>query len=265
MREGKRHFVLALAITALVAVTASAQIYSTGFESPTINTGTVVGQDGWVAGSSSGGAQSVVTPFAHSGTQSLFWDNSSTNTSFYSVRHGFDGQNGAISAATPLEISAWIFMDQSTGPDRLYGVYATNSGTGTLGSTSLGMTIGGGGNIRAGTTWSATYSATPLHTDPRIIGSWVKAVLQYDGVGGSAALYDASSALLWSTTFPAVTLANSNGAGVGSWNVNLGCDYIGTTGRLGMGYHDDFSVRVVPEPASMIALGAFALLGIRRR
>lgn len=261
----KKRILLAVAIGVLLGATASAQtVYSTGFENPPFTPGSIVGQDGWLAGSTTGNSQSIVSTFAYAGTQSLSWDNSSTFNSFYSVRRPFDGQNGAITATTPLEISAWLFIDPSTGADRLYGTYATNTGTGTLGSTALGLTIGGGGDVRAGTTWSATYSGAVLYNNPALIGNWVKVLLSYDGVGGGAAVYDSGLNLLWSTTFPTVSLANANGAGVGSWNLNLGTDYNTTTARLGMGYHDNLDISVVPEPASILALG-LALLALRRR
>lgn len=257
---------LVVGISALLAATASAStVYSAGFENPPFVPGSIIGQDGWLAGSSSGSSQSIVNTFAYAGTQSLFWDNSTTFNSFYSVRRAFDGQNGAITATTPLEISVWLYVDPSTGADRLYGTYATNSGTGTLGSTALGLTISGTGDLRAGTSWSATYSASPLYTNPALVGNWVKVLLSYDGVGGGVAVYDAGLNTLFSTTFATVSLANANGAGVGSWNINLGADYNTTTARLGMGYHDNLDVSVVPEPASLLALGGLALLALRRR
>ncbi len=253
-----------LAISGLLVAVASGNVYTTSFENPPFVVGSIVGQDGWVAGSGTGNSQSIVNTFARTGTQSLFWDNSSTLNSFYSVRRAFDGQNGAITPATPLEISAWLFVTQGTGRDRLYGVYATNSGTGTLGSTALGLTISGSGDLRAGTTWSATYSAAPLYTNPALVGSWVKVLLSYDGVGGGAAVYDSGMNLLFSTNFATVNLANANGAGTASWNINLGTDYNTTTARLGQGYHDDLSVVVVPEPAGLLVL-SLGLLALRRR
>lgn len=265
MREKNWRFVLAASLAGVLAASASAQIvYSAGFENPPFSTGSIIGQDGWAAGSGSGGSQSIINSFAHTGSQSLFWDNSTTLNSFYSVRHAFDGQAGAITPATPLQISSWIYVDSTSGADRLYGVYAVNSGTGTLGATALGITISGVGAVRAGKTWSATYSAAPLYTDAQLVGNWVKVLLSYDGTDGGAAVYDSAENLLWSTTFTAVSLANANGAGTGSWNVNLGADYNTTTARLGKGYHDDFLVRVVPEPASILLAG-LALIALRRR
>lgn len=172
-----------------------------------------------------------------------------------------DGFNGAIAPATPLNISAWMFVDPTTGADRLYGLYAMNSSTSTLGGTNLGLTLAGDGAIRAGTTWGATYG-TPLATVPSVVGNWVRVLLSYDGTGGGAAVYDGMANLLWSTTFASVTLSNANGAG--QWGINLGTDYDGTTARAGRGYHDDLDVRVVPEPASILALACAALL-LRRR
>ncbi len=265
MMEKTLRRILVGAVASLLAASASAQvIYSAGFENPPFATGSIIGQDGWAAGSTSGTSQSIVDSFARTGSQSLFWNNSVTWTSFYSVRHAFDGQAGAITPATPLEISSWLYVDATTGPDRLYGVYAVNSGTGTLGSTVLGITISGAGAVRAGKNWSSTYNAPPLYTDPQLVGNWVKVVLSYDGTDGGAAVYDSAENLLWSTAFAAVSLANANGSGVGSWNVNLGSDYITSAARLGKGYHDDFLVRVVPEPASILLAG-LALLALRRR
>lgn len=266
MNRSVTHLVLATVAALVLATSASAAlIYGTGFEAPTIVPGTLVGQDGWLAGSGSASSQAVVNTFSHTGSQSLYWDNSTTFSSFYSVRRSFNGQAGAITPATPLSVSVWTYVVQGSGIDRLYSLLLTNSGTGTMGSTTLGVSISGTGDIRAGTTWSATYSGAPDYSNPAMVGSWVKLDLRYDGVGGSVAVYDSSNALLHSENFAAVTLGNANGAGVNSWNVNLGTDYNGTAARLGRGYHDDLVVQVIPEPASLLALGSLALLALRRR
>jgi MprA protease rhombosortase-interaction domain-containing protein len=250
-------------VAAGLASSAWASVYSTGFEAP-IALGTLVGQDGWVAGSGTGLSQAVTANFARTGAQSLSWENTDTTNSFYSVRRPMSPQNGAITAATPLEISTWLYVEQGTGLDRVYGIYAMNTATSTLGGTNLGITISGNGTIRAGTTWSATYSGTGLSTDASLVGAWVQLVLLYDGVGGAAKVFNSGGTEVFSTTFASVTLGNANSPAT-NWGVNLGSDYNGTTARLGRAFMDDVSVRVVPTPGALLALAGGLAFGVRRR
>jgi hypothetical protein len=266
MRRHTQLWLSSIAVAALMA-SAGAQIiiYQTGFEDFTL--GSINGQDGWANGSGGGASQSITDSFARSGSRSLFWNNT-TLVSFYSVRRAFDGQAGAISSTTPLEATVWVYVSPGTEANRLYGIYLTNSGTGTLGATVLGATLSGDGGFRAGTTWFDTYSGAPRYSNPSaLVGQWARLALRYNGVGGSAAVYDSSDNLLFEINFPIVGLGNANGTGTNSWNVNLGSDYVTTTARSGTGYMDDLLVWIVPEPASVAALGAglAGLLGLRRR
>jgi hypothetical protein len=254
----------AVLVVALAATAGAVPVYVTSFENPPFVPGSINNQDGWVNGSGTGQSQAIVDTFARTGTQSLRWDNTGSLSSFYSVRHAFDGQAGAITPATPLELSVWMYIEPTSQLNRLYGLYATNSGIGTLGSTVLGITISGTGDVRAGTSWSSTYSGPVLYTNAGLVGAWAKVLLRYDGTGGSAAVYDSASNLLWSTAFTTVNLSNANGTGVNSWNINLGTDYVTTTNHLGMAYMDDLSVVVVPEPAALLLL-TLGGLALRRR
>jgi len=254
----------ALLVVALAATASAVPVYITSFENPPFVTGSINGQDGWANGSGTGQSQAIVDTFARTGSQSLRWDNTTNLTSFYSVRRAFNGQAGAITPQTPLELSVWMYIEPTSQLNRLYGLYATNSGTGTLGGTTLGITISGTGDVRAGTNWSSTYSGPVLYTNASLVGAWAKVLLRYDGTGGGAAVYDSASNLLWSTTFATVSLANANGTGVNSWNINLGTDYVTTTNHAGMAYMDDLSVVVIPEPAALLLL-ALAGLALRRR
>lgn len=150
-----------LASTALlIGAQAQTTLYSTSFENPPF----VAGQpappnDGWTNGSGSGTSHSITDLLARSGSQSLLWDNSIANQSFYSIYRTL-GWNPTGSSNSKLIVRASLYISSSTQANRLYGVYLTSSATGTLGSTILGVTIGGDGKIRVGTTWSATYSSS---------------------------------------------------------------------------------------------------------
>ncbi|TVQ64356.1 MAG: hypothetical protein EA379_01745 [Phycisphaerales bacterium] len=247
---------------AIVAASSASAIYSTSFEPPAYGVGSVATQDGWLNGSSAGASQTVVNDFARTGSQSLFWDNSTLN-SFYSVRRVMNGQNGAISAATPLEISIWMNIGTSTTANRLYGIYAMNSSTSTLGGVNLGVTISGDGSVRAGTAWNQTYAGAADYVNAALVGQWFNVALQYDGVGGKVVIRDAGMNELFSESYAAVTLANANGAGL--WGINLGSDYFDTVNRAGRAHMDDLTVRLIPTPGALALLGLAGLARARRR
>lgn len=254
-----------LSALAAVSIGATAHaIYSTSFENPPFVPGTIVGQDNWLAGSGAGVSQAISGAFARTGSQSLFWDNNANQPGFYSVRRALPGQNGAISATTPLVAEVWMHIDANV--NRLYGLYLMNSSTGTLGVTNLGVTVSGDGTVRGGTAWSSTYTNTGLiGTNSNFVGNWIRVRLMYDGVGGGLEVHEPISNSTLSSTFAAVNLVNANGTG--EFGINLGTDYFASTDRLGIAYMDDLNIGVVPEPATLTALmvGAAALLARRRR
>ncbi len=260
-RAGK--FFAAVASVALLGGAASSAqaivTYSSSFEAPTYTSGASVGGvDGWVLGSGSGVSQTVsAAQHNGAGTQSLFFDNSSTNASFYSVYHPLGTFAGTI-----LTMSVDLYISSANTASRLDEVEFS---TGTLGGGVLGVSIDGGGNIFAGKTWSALYSGTALATAPAgtFANRWLTATLTLNtstaagtvtlsGFGGTTTSY--------TTSFTGITTPT---------NVNLGTDYEGASGT-GTTYYDNvvISTSAVPEPSTAAAcLLAFGVLGvvIRRR
>ncbi|MDI9641386.1 PEP-CTERM sorting domain-containing protein [Kamptonema cortianum] len=244
---------------AFSAVAAShAQIlFSTGFETSEGYTvgSSAVGVAGWAAGSGSGNSQTVSTDYAASGSNSLKFDNSTLN-SFYSIR------NTWTASASPLRFSTRVWVTGNNGADRLYGLLLGATPTSTMGGTVFGMTIGGDGVVRAGKTWSSTYSGTGIGTANAGTFSdrWLTFELEIDpGTGdGVARASGFSDSNVITSNFTAVATPQ---------NIQVSTDYNTTAARLGIGYFDDVKVEVVPEPATMMILGAgaAALLARRRR
>ena len=226
-----------LALTALTA-TALAQttLYQTSFENPPFTAGQPAPpNDGWENGSGTGVSHVVTDELANTGSQSLKWDNSGTNNSFYSIRRVLNWQP---TDPEKLVVKVRVYITAGTGADRLYGVYLTDSYTGTLGSTILGVTIAGDGKIRVGTTWRETYSSSAwLAQAPAgtYENRWLQVEMTYDRVSGQATIKVSGFA------DNAVYTANLTQS-IEPQNINLGTDYVTTTARNGIGYFDDLSI-----------------------
>jgi hypothetical protein len=238
-----------------MATSASASVlYSTSFEDPPYIAGQGIGGiDNWFNGSGSGNSQTVSTDIAYSGNQSLKWDNTGTFQSFYSVRRALPAYDGPIAASIRLYIDPGTIQ-----PNRLYGLYFGSSPTSTLGGTVLGLTIAGDGVVRAGTTWSSTYSGAGIGSAPQggFLGQWLEIVLTYDPdtLLKTATIYGDN----WSVGF-------SGTGGAAPLNLNIGSDYFATTDRAGIGYFDDLIIQQLPAPGALALLGLAGLVGTRRR
>jgi hypothetical protein len=226
-----------LALTALTA-TALAQttLYQTSFENPPFTAGQPAPpNDDWANGSGTGVSHVVTDELANTGSQSLKWDNSGTNNSFYSIRRVLNWQP---TDPDKLVVKVRVYITAGTGADRLYGVYLTSSDTGTLGSTILGVTIAGDGKIRVGTTWGATYSSSAwLAQAPAgtYENRWLQVEMTYDRGSEQATIKVSGFAdnAVYTANLTQFTPPR---------NINLGTDYVTTTARNGIGYFDDLSI-----------------------
>lgn len=248
---------LALAIASPMQ---AAVIYATSFESPTFTSGTsVIGLDGWIAGSTSGTSQTVTNTRANTGTQSLFFDNSGANNSFYSVRHSLGSFAGSL-----LTLSVNVYIPSTNDPARLAEMEFS---TGTLGGGTLGFSIDGAGDLRAGTTWTALYSNAPLGTAPAgtFADRWLTITLALNSTNGNGSV--TASGFGGATSSYTYNFTGSNTAPT---YVNLGTDYSGTTLANGVAYYDNVNISssAVPEPSTVAIsfLGAgLAVVASRRR
>ncbi len=217
-----------------------AQLYQTSWEAPTFTAGgSVNGIDGWANGSGSGASHSISTEQARTGSQSLKWDNSGSQNSFYSVRRAFTWAPNDPNNKIVVSTYVWISGDTQT--NRIYGLYLTSTETGTLGTTILGVTIDGDGRVRAGTSWGATYLGTPIGQAEAgtYKERWLKLELTLDRNSGAATatVSGFSSGPDISASFTQITEPR---------NVNLGTDYVTTSNRAGVAYFDDLEIRLEP-------------------
>ena len=239
-------------VAALSGQALASPLYSTGFEPPLYTLGdSVNGVDGW-ANASGVGAGITVSNVQALDTQSLQFDNSGTFNSFYSVRRELPTYNGSVAASVRL------FIEGNVQANRLYGLYLTSTATGTLGGTSLGLTIGGDGSIRAGTSWAATYSNTGL-IGTADAGSftdrWLTITLSYNN--GDA------SVMISGLDGPNSSFSNNYTMAAGPLGLNLGTDWFTSADRAGVAYFDN--LEIVPAPGALALLGLGGLAAARRR
>ncbi|MCC5787319.1 MAG: PEP-CTERM sorting domain-containing protein [Phycisphaerales bacterium] len=239
-------------VAALSGQALAAPLYATGFEPPVYTLGdSVNGVDGW-ANASGSGAGVTVSDVQALGTQSLQFDNSGSFNSFYSVRRELPTYNGVV------EASVQLYIEGNVQANRLYGMYFTGSATGTLGGASLGLSIGGDGSIRAGTSWAATYQNTGL-IGTADAGSftdrWLTITLSYNN--GDA------SVMISGLDGPNSSFSSNYTMSDGPLGLNLGTDWFTSTDRAGVGYFDN--LEIVPAPGALALLGLGGLAAARRR
>lgn len=239
-------------VAALSGQALAAPLYSTGFEPPLYTLGeSINGVDGW-ANASGSGAGITVSNVQALGTQSLQFDNSGSFNSFYSMRREMPTYDGTVSASVSL------YIEGNVQTNRLYGMYFTSTATGTMGGTNLGLSIGGDGAIRAGTSWSATYTNSGLigTADPgSFTDRWLTITMSYNN--GDATVMISGLDGPNSSFSSNYTMASS------PLGLNLGTDWFSSSDRAGIAYFDN--LEIVPAPGALALLGLGGLAAARRR
>ena len=254
---------LALAALAVVSGANAQANYSPNFDALAL--ANLAGQDGWTAGSGTGG---VVTNNASlSPSNSVFLTN--TVSSFNSVGHVM--AIGAPSVNTQiLTGSANVRVNSVAGADRYFGIGFGTSGLATSGF--IGVALGGNGLRGNGGSYASFNGLTNDLLQSRItadfVGRWVNisftanralttnnVVFTFSGLGTGGGA--ATETFTKSVNFGTTNLTHAQ----------IFTDWDGTSAVAGNANVDDvrFGANPVPEPATMAALGLGVAAMLRRR
>ncbi len=264
--------------SAFVAESASAdQLYQTGFEAPTFTAGqTVDGQGGFAISTldpanPKGNLNSVTvtTDQPHSGSQALlfnptlFTDSPPPNgPGFFAATAGVTTNYDAIAMGNPVvTLEAWVRLDGPVTPDTPGHPFS-----GDLVSINLEAILGDGSYFS--TYLSSNGSVIAFTTDhdfstPVALGVYHDLTVTLDFANRTSTFGVDGTALGTIAFDPSVTSTVLSSAQLTMYNVappTLLSDY--------SAHVDDFSVRAVPEPASLLLLaigGGAALRSLGRR
>ena len=222
--------------TVFTCLSASAQtLYSTGFENPPFTTGTIAGQDGWQVFGTANAAQ-VENTNAESGSQAV------------EVIPALDtGQSGPYhvdsTSASLVDLSADLYLASSSNPSQWQFAALGPTLTPFLG----GILINADGTVHTITagfpnvgTW--TYNAWN-HVDLRFDITNQTYSLSINGSLVASGVADCGD----NTT---CTGGETSDYGAGAFNT------LGGEANNDIGFMDNFSVAIVPEPGSGILFGA---------
>lgn len=257
--------ILAMTVLAALSAVGSAQWVS-DFEAPSHNVGTLAGQGGWLAGS--GGTSlpngEVSNALAATGTQSAryaFVNGVGSNTIFSNARAA--AFTPTVSA--PVQLTYSFYMDTPAGAN-VNRAWWGMLGTGVNSSNVYaGVSFGQDGNIRFGLTYGEMYGSTPAAwlSQNRLAdmsGRWLTVSITADGANATATV----SGLGTTTGLSTVTATRAKVGAI--THVTMSSDWLASSANsTGTAYFDDMTVAAVPEPATLLALGAGAAALLRRR
>ena len=228
------HYWIAAGLSAAALIfssSASAQtLYSTGFENPPFTTGSIAGQDGWQVVGTANAAQ-IENTKAESGSQAVEVIpalNSSSQAGPYHVDS---------TAASMVDLSADIYLASSSNQSEWQFAGLASTLSPFLG----GIDVFPDGSIR---TITAGFP---------IVGTWT-----YNAWNHVDLLFDITDQT-YSLSIDGSLIASNipncgdNGPCTGGQRANYGAgtfDTFGTEANNDIGYMDNYSVAVVPEPAT---------------
>lgn len=236
--------VVALAFSAV----ASAQLqYGTSFEASEgfVAGSDLDGQNGWSAEFE----YDVVNNIAHSGTQSVRWSGQGGTYAWTDLANPYTG-------AAPLRSSVFIYIEPNGASDeRVFGLRQWGNSAAAVYGGSAGITLDSGGTIRVGDTYAHMYSDTNIAgTVANATGRWIEMFLLYTPGAASATVGVDGQEFNIAIATPRTAILD----------VDLFSDWRDDDVDT-IGYYDDYTVQAVPEPATMLALGAGVAAVLRRR